>query len=154
MKVPPLLTMFLRLFSLSLLCLTPVFADFQVAVVDTQSTSDKSLVKIKARNAFDQGVKGARAWVFLMDDQGRVVGQRAQWIIGGEPKPSHVPSKIPVPQASLNAEDEAEYTIMVAHDSQRGGAPTRTKITFSRIILEDGTLVNPQKAVKPLEENK
>lgn len=141
------------IFYLFLVFAMPLWADFQVAVVATESTPSKSVVKIKARNNFDQNVKAARAWVFLMDDQGKVVGQNAQWIIGGDSSDGPQESEGRKTGAPLEPEKEAEYSIAVNHSSQGANPPTQTKITFSRIILADGTLVNPHKSVEALEEN-
>ncbi|WP_309400948.1 hypothetical protein [Cerasicoccus maritimus] len=140
----------ISVFIVLLLC-SHVHADFQVGVLSTESTASKSLVKIKARNTFDQGIKGARAWIFLLDGEGHVIGQQAQWIIGGD-KQSLSPTAEKRANATLMPEKAAEFSMVVPHTAANAGVPAQTKITFSRIILEDGTLVNPQKSVKPLED--
>ncbi len=112
-------------------------ANLEVALTSTESTANKSLVKFKAKNTFSQGIQGARAWVFLMDNEGKVVGQKAQWVIGGKKE-----------KDSLEIDNESEYSVVVDTKSK----PTQTKITFSKLILADGSSVNPQKHVVKLEE--
>ena len=58
-------------------------ANLEVSVTEQLSAGNKGLVKLKMTNKFNQGVKGARAWIFLMDDSGKVVGNKAQWLVGG-----------------------------------------------------------------------
>jgi hypothetical protein len=38
---------------------------------------------LELKNTFTNNIESARAVVFLLDDQGKMVGQAAHWIIGG-----------------------------------------------------------------------
>ena len=46
------------------------FANLEVSVASLESSSNKTLVELDTKNTFDQGIKDARAWVFLMDADG------------------------------------------------------------------------------------
>ena len=109
------------------------FANLEVSVASLESASNKTLVKLDTKNTFDQGIKDARAWVFLMDADGKVVGNQAQWIIGGDSS-----EKEP-----LKAEDSQTFKVAISTTSK----PMTVKVTFSKIILADGTKVNPHKSL-------
>src|SRR6185369_13007066 len=58
-------------------------ASISVTVAEPQSTGSKAIVKLTMKNTSTNAVESARAVVFLLDDQGKVVGQRAEWVVGG-----------------------------------------------------------------------
>jgi hypothetical protein len=93
----------------SLLWAVALSAQIEVSVSSIESQSNKSVVRLEASHQFTKDVKDARAWVFLLDADGKVVGNQAHWIIGGD---------------------------------------SSAKVIFSKIILADGTVVNPSKASK------
>jgi hypothetical protein len=64
------LTLLFSLFMLS----SAAFANLEVSVASLESATNKTLVELDTKNTFDQGIKDARAWVFLMDAEGKVVG--------------------------------------------------------------------------------
>ncbi|WP_309383707.1 hypothetical protein [Cerasicoccus frondis] len=140
----------LRFVLILLLLSSSLHANFRIAVDDLESASNKSLVNLKARNDFEQGIVGARAWVFLQDANGKVVGQRAQWLIGsGAPDVGTVASKGGV----LSANDEVKLSMAVPHAHSAAGVPVTAKIVMTRIVLADGTSVNPHTSVKGFEDN-
>lgn len=105
-------------------------ANMEISVELADVHENNSFVHLETKNGFDQSIKDARVWVFLMNDAGEVVGNKAQWIIGGDSSE----------QESLKMEQSQSFKIAVNTESK----PTKAKVTFSRIILEDGTLVDPQ----------
>lgn len=120
------------LFSLFILS-SAASANLEVSVASLESASNKTLVELDTKNTFDQGIKDARAWVFLMDAEGKVVGNQSQWIIGGDSSQKE----------SLEAEDSQTFKVAISTTSK----PTTAKVTFSKIILADGTKVNPHKSL-------
>lgn len=109
-----------------------------------ESTSDKSMVTLTAKNSFSQSIKSARAWVFALDESGSVVGQKSAWIVSGEARARGDRSSLP----TLNAGETAEIKMVI--DTKRPAAST--KVTFTKIVLADGSIVNPHKQVVPYEE--
>ena len=110
-------------------------ANLEVSITEQQSAGNKGLVSLKLSNKFEQGVKGARVWVFLMDDQDKVVGNKAQRIVGGtEENLSKKPE-------GLAVGEDLETKLVV--DTQRPF--TKAKVTMSRLILADGKTVDPRK---------
>ena len=120
---------------LTLLTTSLLHANLEVSVTEQTSAGNKGLVKLKMTNKFSQGVKGARAWVFLMDDSGKVVGNKAQWLVGGtEENLSKDPDGLAVGeelQASMVVNTQKPFT--------------KTKVTLSKLVLADGNTVDPRK---------
>jgi len=101
-------------------------AELAVKIADPQFTGSKALVKITMTNHYTNAVESARVVLFLIDDQGKVVGQETKWVIGGtKNKPALAP------QAST-----------LYYFSVPTTKPFKqTKLTFTRIILEGGKVV-------------
>ncbi len=82
----------------------------------------KTLVTLQVQNTMSSDVTGARAWVFLMDANGKVVGNQAQWLVSNET------------QNTLQSGATREFTVSV----EATGA-TQAKVIFPRIVLADGS---------------
>ncbi|MDX2110646.1 MAG: hypothetical protein SFY80_10435 [Verrucomicrobiota bacterium] len=39
---------------------------------------------LSTKNTFAKSITDARVWVFAMDAEGKVVGNKAEWVIGGK----------------------------------------------------------------------
>ena len=126
MKILSLVFMFFGVASLH--------ATIDVSVSSIETKGSKSIVRMEASNGYEQGVKDARAWVFLLDAEGKVVGNRAHWIVGGSSE-----GREPL-------DSQASDEFLVAVDTK--APPASAKVVFSKIILEDGTSINPRKALK------
>ena len=95
-------------------------------------TGSKSVVRLTLKNTFREKVESARGTVFLMDDQGKVVGQNTAWVIGGKKdKPALAP------------EASTTFNFVITTDKPF----TKSKLTFGRLILEGGKVVDPVKNV-------
>ena len=113
------------------------FAQLVVGLDTLEQTSDKTLVRITLKNEGQQAVRAARAWVFLMNDAGEVVGQKSQWVLGGKTDDANTVSGLPSSET---------YTVTTAIAAN---APfTQTKVLFPRIILEDGSMPDPNKYIQ------
>src|SRR2546421_7173224 len=73
---------------LSALLLSPQLAGAAliIAVDQPKITGSKAVVKLDMKNTFNEKVESARAVVFLLDAQGKMVGQSTKWVIGGSPR--------------------------------------------------------------------
>src|SRR5229473_2669774 len=67
------------------LLLCPLLASAQLAVTvsSVKITGQKAVVPFVMKNKFAEKVESARAVCFLLDEQGKVVGQMTRWVIGG-----------------------------------------------------------------------
>ena len=120
---------------LTFLTATLLHANLEVSVTEQLSAGNKGLVKLKMTNKFNQGVKGARAWIFLMDDSGKVVGNKAQWLVGG------TEGNLEKDPDGFQVGEELESSMVI--DTQKPF--TQTKVTLSKLILANGTSLNPKK---------
>ena len=58
-------------------------AQLSVTVSPVKITGQKAVVPLAMKNMFNENVESARATLILLDDQGKMVGQSAKWVIGG-----------------------------------------------------------------------
>ena len=56
-------------------------ADLVVKVGEPKQTSGKAVITLEMKNTFAEKVESARAMVFLLDEQGKMVGQATRWVI-------------------------------------------------------------------------
>ena len=124
----------LLLYALALLFFAAtVHARLTVQVDEPKKTGEKAIVKLTLKNTFAEKIESARATVFLLNDDDKVVGQSAQWVIGGtKDKPALAP------KASTT------YNFVIKTDKPF----TKTKLIFNRIILEGGKLADPKTSVE------
>ena len=67
----------------ALICAATVQAQLAVAVSQPKVTGQKVMVTLAMKNSLTAKVESARAVCFLLDDQGKVIGQSTKWVIGG-----------------------------------------------------------------------
>lgn len=122
----------LILLVLSLLVATAQ-AKLSVEVAEPKQTASKVVVKLTVKNQFAEKVESARATIFLMDAQGKVVGQATQWVIGGT-----------TDRPELKPDATATYNFVITTDKSF----TKAQLLFNRVILEAGKVAEPQGAVE------
>lgn len=102
------------------------------------NAAGRAAVEFKMENKLVAPIQGARAWVFLMGDDGKVVGNHAQWVVSQDKN------------NILPAGETQTYKIAMLVQGEVSSA----KVVFSRIILEDGSTPDPRKLVKDFPEEK
>lgn len=60
-----------------------VFGELSVRVAAPTVVGSKAVVGLELQNGWTQSVESARATLMLLDEQGKLVGQSAKWVIGG-----------------------------------------------------------------------
>jgi hypothetical protein len=118
------------------LVLGPLLASAQIAVTvsPVKITGQKAVVPLAMKNNFAEEVESVRAVCFLLDEQGKVVGQMTRWVIGGtKDKPGLAP----------DAKSTFNFVIPLAKPPATTNLTA--KVSFNRIILEGGKLVEPNK---------
>ena len=108
-------------------------AAISVKLDKPKTTGNKAVVKLTLKNTFTQKIEGARATVFLIGEQDKIIGQRTAWVIGGEPN-----------KPALKPDATATYNFVIDTDKP----VTSARVIFNRVILENGKLADPQKDVK------
>jgi hypothetical protein len=130
MKIPKLglLSVLILFFSATI-----ARANLVVTVNEPKTTGTKAVIRLELKNTFTEKIESARAVVFLLDDQGKVVGQMTRWVIGGtKDKPSLAPDA------------KTTFNFVVPTDK----VFTETKVNFNRVVLEGGKSVDPHKGVE------
>jgi|GEM_PF-5025908 len=98
-------------------------------LIAPESGEPQGLVRIRLGNGFDQAIKSARIWVFLSDKDGRVIGKKAQWVIGEAGSVKTLPSL-----------ETKEFKMLLKTTTPYHKA----KATFSSLTLKDGTKPHPE----------
>lgn len=103
-------------------------ASLNFSVESTKQVHAKSLVQLKLINKFSENVASARASVFLLDDQGKVVAQSVKWIIDATKDKN-----------GLKPDETLNYTFVLNNEKPF----TSAKVTITRVVLESGKVVIP-----------
>ncbi|TVP79168.1 MAG: hypothetical protein EA353_06820 [Puniceicoccaceae bacterium] len=130
---------------LTLFYTSPIFANLEVSLAASEASSpNKAVVTLAAKNTFSQPIQTAKAWVFAMDAEGRVVGQKSAWIL----QPSkHGAKSSDSSDFSLDADKEAEFSVALNTERHM----VSSKVIFTKLILADGTSMDPRKHVVSAE---
>lgn len=127
-----LLKFYLFLFTL-ILAAGAAQAALTVKVDKPKQVGKKAVIKLTMKNTFTKKIESARAQVFLLDDKGRMVGQAGRWVLGGtKDKPA------------LARDAETTFNFEVSGDKPF----TTNKVTFTRLILEGGKVVDVNQNVE------
>ena len=125
----------MRHFPLATLLLCPLLATAQLAVTVSppKVTGQKTVVTLAMKNNLGEKVESARAIVFLLDEQGTMVGQSTKWVIGGtKARPALEPKK------------ETTFNFVITSPRPLISTNLTAKVSFSRMVLEDGKLADPK----------
>ncbi|GEM_PF-732912 len=123
-------------FGALLLCPFLASAQLAVTVSPVKATGQKAIVPLAMKNGFAERIESARAVCFILDAQGKMLGQASRWIIGGTADNAGLaPGATNVFNFVVNAAKPLVATNLTA------------KVTLSRLVLQGGKLADPQKAV-------
>jgi hypothetical protein len=127
----------MRMILIYLLGLSAAHAQLAVTVSPPNIMGQKAVVPLTMRNGFTEKVESARAVVFLLDEQGKMVGQGTRWVIGGDQNK---------PGLAVGATTAFHFTI--ASDKPFTSTNLTPKVIFSRLILEGGKVADVNKSVQ------
>jgi len=122
-----------RLLSAMLLCACTVQAQLAVTVLPPRITDQKAVIELKIKNDFGEQVESARAICFLIDDQGKLIGESAKWVIGG------VKSR-----PALEPKEETSFNFVITGNQSFTTTNLAAKVNFSRVVLENNKLADPK----------
>ena len=117
-----------------LFCPMLVTAQLAVTVSPPKVAGQKAVVQLKMKNGLSDAVKSARAVCFLLDDQGKMVGQSTKWVIGQN-------------HASLESKAETTFNFVVTSPQPWTTTNLTAKISFSRVVLDGGKLADVKQDV-------
>ncbi len=122
------------LFCMALIWQTAAQAQLVVTVSLPKITSQKAIVQLTMKNNLTNKVESARAVCFLLDEQGKMIGQATKWVIGQN-------------KTVLEPKGETTFNFVIANSSPFATTNLTAKVSFSRLVLEGGKLANPSKDV-------
>ena len=99
------------------------WSKLEVSLTDATWEDGRASLSLEAKNKGDGSITGARVWIFLMNDSGKVVGNHAEWIIGGKRAEDK-------PNPDLEAGSEAKYAVNFKSEQ----AFTTARVTFSKVL--------------------
>ena len=120
-----------RFFLLAAVLLCPLFANAQLAVTvsPVTITGQKAIVPLAMKNNFAEKIESARAVVFLLDEQGKMIGQATKWVIGGSLQTA-TGDKPGLAPGATNA-----FHFVIATEKPFTSTNLTAKISFSRVVL-------------------
>jgi len=113
-------------------------AQLAVTVSPVKVTGQKAIVPLALKNNLAEKVESARAVVFLLDDQGKMVGQSTRWVIGGAKEK---------PELAAGATNAFHFVIASLASSGFTTTNLTAKVQFNRVVLESGKLADVTKDV-------
>lgn len=111
-------------------------AQIVVTVSSPKLVGQMAVVPLALENRFTEEVESARAAVFLIDEEGKMIGQATKWVIGGSPD-----------NPVLAAKATNVFYFVISSDKSFGTTNLTAKVTFSRLILAGGRFADPVKDV-------
>lgn len=114
-------------------------ASAQLVVTASKPTveGNKAVVKITLENKLTNAVESARASIFLLDEKKATVGQATQWVIGGSK------AKSVLPAGGTNI-----FYFVITSQKPYAGTHLTSKLTFNRVLLSGGEVVDLKKNVE------
>jgi hypothetical protein len=117
----------------ALLCATSVSAQLAVTVSPPKVIGQKAIVSLAMTNNLAAKVESARAICFLLDEQGKMVGESSRWVIGGTKE-----------RPALEPKKATTFNFVVSSPQPFATTNLTAKISFSRVILAGEKLANVQ----------
>ena len=124
------------LFGAVLFCAINLQAQLAVTVSPPKIVGQKAVVKLAMKNNLADKVESARAVCFLLDDQGTMIGQSTQWVIGGVKD-----------RPALEPKAETTFNFVITNPQPFTTTNLTAKVNFSRVVLDGGKLADVRQAV-------
>jgi histidinol-phosphate/aromatic aminotransferase/cobyric acid decarboxylase-like protein len=116
-----------------LICPLLAAAQLVVTVSPPKIAEQKAVVELKMKNSFAVNVESARAICFLLDDQGKMVGESTKWVIGGTKN-----------RPALESKKETSFNFVITSNQPFVTTNLTAKVSFSRVVLEGEKLADPK----------
>jgi hypothetical protein len=120
----------------TLLCAASVSAQLAVTVSPPKVVGQKAIVQLKMKNQLADKVESARAICFLLDGQGKMVGESSRWVIGGTKE-----------RPPLEPKSGTIFNFVVTSPQPFTTTNLTAKISFSRVVLAGGKLADVKQSV-------
>lgn len=126
-----------KLSFLLLLCALAAQAQLAVSVSPVKFTGQKAVVTLAMTNNLTAPIESARAVCFLLDEQGKMVGQSAKWVIGGTKD-----------RPALQPKSGTTFNFVITSPQPFTTTNLAAQISFSGLVLEGKKLANPKADVQ------
>jgi hypothetical protein len=120
-----------------LICAINAQAQLAVTVAPPKIANQKAVVELKMKNSFAANIESARAICFLLDDQGKMVGESTKWVIGGTKN-----------RPALEPKKETTFNFVITSGQPFTTTNLTAKVSFSRVVLEGEKLADPKTDVQ------
>ena len=110
-------------------------AQLAVTVSPVKVTGQKAIVPLTLKNNLSEKVESARAVIFLLDGEGKMVGQSTRWVIGGTKD-----------RPPLEPRSETTFNVVISATKPLTTTNLTAKVNFARVVLE-GKLMDVSKTV-------
>jgi hypothetical protein len=127
----------MKLSLILLVAATAAQAQLAVTVSPVKVAGQKVIVPLALTNQFNERIESARAAVFLLDKEGKMVGQSTRWVIGGSADK---------PGLAAGATNAFNFVLTAIKPIKTTNLNAR--VIFSRVILEGGKLADVHKAAE------
>ena len=128
---------FQSVFCIGFFCAFIAQAQLAVTVSPPKVTGNKAVMPLAMKNYFTGKIESARAVVFLLDEQGKMVGQATRWVIGGsQDKPG-------LAAGATNA-----FHFVITSDKPFTTTNLTARVNFNRVVLAGGKLADATKDVQ------
>lgn len=114
---------------IALFCAVTAQAQLAVTVLPVKVTGQKALVPLTLANHLSDKVECARAVCFLLDDQGKLVGQSTKWVVGQN-------------KTGLEAGASNRFNFVITSSQPLTSTNLTAKVSFVRVLLKDGKLAD------------
>ena len=95
----------------------------------------KAVVQLKVKNNLADKIESARAVCFLLDGQGKMIGQSTKWVVGQD-------------KIGLDPKGQAKFNFVITNPRSLVSSNLTAKIVFSRVILDGGKVADPREEVE------
>jgi hypothetical protein len=110
-------------------------AQLAVTVSPPKMSGQKAVVTIAMTNNLAGKIESARAICFLLDSQGKMIGQSTKWVIGEN-------------KTSLEPKGETTFNFVITSPQPFTTTNLTAKVSFSRVVLDGGKLADAAKDVR------
>jgi hypothetical protein len=131
-----------RTLLLLLLSTATALGQLSVTVSPVKATGNKAMVPVAMKNGFAETIESARAVCFLLDEQGKMVGQSTRWVIDASAQAGRDGKHGLAPGATNS------FNFVVTGTKPSASTNLTAKVQFTRVVLEGGEVVDPKTAVQ------
>jgi hypothetical protein len=115
-------------------------AELAVHLGELKIVGQKAVVPLEIKNNLPEKIESARAVVFLLDGQGKMVNNATRWVIGGQAANAQ---NVGLPPGGTNI-----FNFVITSDKPFNTTNISAKVSFTRVLLEGGRLADIAKEVR------